>query len=180
VEAMSTEVQIAIISLIGIIIGAFPTYLFMRKRNSAELDKLRAETDKLKAEAEKIRGELTGKVTSDCETVNSVLLPKEYCVSFSARREALPQSQGMILKYFSRNSIVGQFISQDTLEDNFSQFKQSELFYRLETLRLLGFLDNQKSGQDTNGADRFSYRLSESYRKQIGNTDIFVKISTST
>jgi uncharacterized membrane-anchored protein YhcB (DUF1043 family) len=52
---MSSEVIAAIIGLIGVIIGAIPTFLFMRKRNAAEIDKLQAETDKIKAEAEKIR-----------------------------------------------------------------------------------------------------------------------------
>jgi uncharacterized membrane-anchored protein YhcB (DUF1043 family) len=52
---MSSEVMAAIIGLIGVIIGAIPTFLFMRKRNAVEIDKLQVETDKIKAEAEKIR-----------------------------------------------------------------------------------------------------------------------------
>jgi septation ring formation regulator EzrA len=51
---MSSEVMAAIIGLIGVIIGAIPTFLFMRKRNAAEIDKLQAETDKIKAGPEKI------------------------------------------------------------------------------------------------------------------------------
>lgn len=54
---MSPEVIAALVGLVGVIIGAIPTYLFMRQRNLAEVDKLRAETDKIKAEAEKIRAE---------------------------------------------------------------------------------------------------------------------------
>ena len=55
---MSTEVVVALIGLVGVIVGAIPTYLFMRQKNLAEVEKLRAETDKIKAEAEKIRVEL--------------------------------------------------------------------------------------------------------------------------
>lgn len=55
---MPPEVITALIGLIGIIIGAIPTYLFMRQKGAAEIDKLKAETDKTKAEAEKIRAEL--------------------------------------------------------------------------------------------------------------------------
>jgi hypothetical protein len=54
---MSPEVTAALLGLIGIIVGAIPTYIFMRQKNKAEIEKLNAETDKIKAEAEKIRSE---------------------------------------------------------------------------------------------------------------------------
>lgn len=54
---MSIEVIVALIGLLGVIVGAIPTYLFMRQKNLAEVEKLKAETDKIKAEAEKIRAE---------------------------------------------------------------------------------------------------------------------------
>jgi hypothetical protein len=54
---MTPEVISALIGCTGIVVGAIPTYVFMRQRNAAELAKLDAETDKLKAEAEKIRSE---------------------------------------------------------------------------------------------------------------------------
>jgi len=62
---MISEVAIAIIGFLGIVIGAIPTYLFMRQRSLAEIDKLKAETDKIKAEAEKIRNELKKTHTSE-------------------------------------------------------------------------------------------------------------------
>ena len=55
---MPLEVVTALIGLVGIIIGAIPTYLFMRQKGLAEVDKLKAETDKTKAEAEQIRAGL--------------------------------------------------------------------------------------------------------------------------
>lgn len=62
---MSTEVIVALIGLSGVIIGAIPTYLFMRQKNLAEVEKLKAETEKIKAEAEKIREEIqSDKATS--------------------------------------------------------------------------------------------------------------------
>ena len=57
---MSPEVIAALIGLTGIIIGAIPTYLFMRQKGAAEVDKLRAEAEKTRAEAEKIKAELKG------------------------------------------------------------------------------------------------------------------------
>lgn len=149
----------------------------MRNRNKAEIEKLNAETEKTKVETDKLRAELqSGRHTP----LSHLDLPKEYSLSYSARREALTQTQGLILKYFSNKGFAGQYISQDTLEKHFSQFKASELFYRLEQLRLLRFLDSQKTGQNQDGADRFLYRLSESYKKEIGSSDIFMSISAST
>ena len=55
---MLPEVVAALIGFLGVVIGAIPTYLFMRQKSLAEVDKLKAETDKIKAEAEKIRAEL--------------------------------------------------------------------------------------------------------------------------
>jgi CHAT domain-containing protein len=54
---MSAQLLPAIIGFIGLIIGAIPTYVYMRQRKLAEVGKLHAETDKIKAEAEKIRAE---------------------------------------------------------------------------------------------------------------------------
>lgn len=55
---MPTEITPALIGLLGIIVGVIPTYLFIRQRSIAEIDKLKAETAKTKAEEEKIRAEL--------------------------------------------------------------------------------------------------------------------------
>jgi hypothetical protein len=55
---MPTEVIVALIGFLGVIVGAVPTYWFMRQKNLAEVEKLKAETDKIKVEAEKIRREL--------------------------------------------------------------------------------------------------------------------------
>lgn len=54
---MSPEIIAALLGLVGVIVGAVPTYLFMRQKSIAEIEKLKAETDKIKAEAEKIRAE---------------------------------------------------------------------------------------------------------------------------
>ena len=55
---MTPETISALIGLVGIVLGVIPTYLFMRQKGVAEVEKLKAETDKTKAEAERIRSEL--------------------------------------------------------------------------------------------------------------------------
>lgn len=52
---MSTEIVVAVIGLLGIVAGSIPTYLIMRQKGTAEVDKLKAEAEKTRAEAEKIR-----------------------------------------------------------------------------------------------------------------------------
>lgn len=64
---MSPGVIEAIIGLAGIIIGAIPTFLFMRQKGAAEVDKLRAEAEKIRAEAEKIKAELEASPSSGAE-----------------------------------------------------------------------------------------------------------------
>jgi len=63
---MSPEVIAALVGLVGIIVGAIPTYLFMRRKNLAEIEKVKAETDKTRAEAKKIELE-TELLASDTE-----------------------------------------------------------------------------------------------------------------
>ena len=55
---MSIQLVLALVGLLGAIIGAIPTYLFMRQKARAEIDKLAAETDRTKAETDRIRFEL--------------------------------------------------------------------------------------------------------------------------
>jgi hypothetical protein len=64
---MPSEIIVAFIGLLGVIIGAIPTYFFMRRKNTAEIEKIQAETDKLRAETEKTRAEISIRVGKDIE-----------------------------------------------------------------------------------------------------------------
>jgi hypothetical protein len=55
---MNSQVLSAFLGLIGLIIGAIPTYLFMRQRERAALNKMHAETRKLNAEERQILASL--------------------------------------------------------------------------------------------------------------------------
>lgn len=70
---MSPEIITALLGLFGVIVGAIPTYLFMRQKNSAEIDKLKAETDKIKAEAEKIRADFQSGKNLSVDTKITIL-----------------------------------------------------------------------------------------------------------
>jgi hypothetical protein len=70
---MSTDIYVALIGLLGVIIGAIPTYFFMRQKNLAEIEKLNAEADKFKAEAEKIRADFQKEILSSAEAKVKIL-----------------------------------------------------------------------------------------------------------
>lgn len=96
------------------------------------------------------------------------LIPKEFSLTFLERREALSKQQEAILKYIVNNIYFGQSVSQDTLEKVFNNYSKSELFYRLEHLCLLNFLEKQRIGTNDSGADRYSYRISKEYSLALG------------
>lgn len=62
---MPTELIAALIGLAGIIIGVIPTYIFMRQKTTAEIDKIRAETDKIREETKAITENQGGKFSSE-------------------------------------------------------------------------------------------------------------------
>jgi hypothetical protein len=55
---MSTEIVVALVGIIGIIMGALVNQLLARKKTEAEIDKIKAETEKVRAESYKIRAEI--------------------------------------------------------------------------------------------------------------------------
>ncbi len=55
---MQTEIIVALVGIVGIIIGAIVNQLFARRKIDAEIEKIRAETDKARAESEKLRVEI--------------------------------------------------------------------------------------------------------------------------
>ena len=90
---------------------------------------------------------------------------------FSVRKSLLSDSQGHILSFFEKESLdrsFNSYIDQTTLEGRFAQYGKAELFYRLEYLRLIGFLEGQALGKDIYGIDRFLYRLSSAYAEELG------------
>jgi hypothetical protein len=59
----------------------------------------------------------------------------------------------------------GKPVDQRTIERRFSLFPPAELFYRLENLRLLGFLDSQEIAKDSSGKGIYAFDLTPSARE---------------
>ena len=101
-------------------------------------------------------------------------LPPDHKLNFSARRAAIGNVQNQLLTHITERVLMGKYISQDTLEKSFA-IPKKELFYRLEHLRLLGFIERQQIGEADDGLPRYSYSLNEHYRKEFGDLTVFTQ-----
>ncbi|NMG07630.1 hypothetical protein [Brasilonema sp. UFV-L1] len=102
----------------------------------------------------------------------TAVIPKELKKTFYERENSLSPTQQQILNFIKRrNRNSNSSIQQEILEQEFKGRSGAEIFFRLEQLYLLGFLEKQENGTSSNGIPRFIYRLSSKYRKEIGKRD---------
>jgi hypothetical protein len=90
-------------------------------------------------------------------------LPDEFKENFLHRRANLSRQQKDLLDFIEASSGFEKLVSQEAIESEFSNQSLSETFYRLEHLRLLGFLEKQEVGND-----RYIYRISAAYNRELG------------
>jgi hypothetical protein len=90
----------------------------------------------------------------------------ELAMSWAQKRDILSQTQRHLLAYIEQRNSV----SYVTLLNNFSEKTNNEMFYRLEQLRLLGFVVCEQVGRDSPDASNILYTLSESYESEISNS----------
>lgn len=110
-----------------------------------------------------------GSQSTDIQIQVPLSLRKELGLSFLVRKHRLGSGrQEDILDFIEKETSLHQLVSQDMVEEAFKEFAPSELYYRLEQLLLLGFLEKEQSGF-IRGYPRFTYRLSSEYRKQISD-----------
>jgi hypothetical protein len=95
-------------------------------------------------------------------------IPDDLRQTFLARRVNIGRKQQSLLHYLeTRTSKPGISIKQGVLNARFRKeygMKDSEVYYRLEQLRLLGFIIKE----NTDDPMLHSYRLSPAYRKEMG------------
>lgn len=90
-------------------------------------------------------------------------IPGELTRSFAARIAGVSGKQKDILAFIARENFQGSAVSQDAIVREV-QLPETETYYRLEQLRLLGFIETQRLD-----ADRLAYRLSSAYRDEVGD-----------
>src|SRR5262245_37186897 len=98
-------------------------------------------------------------------------VPDDLRQTFTARLASVGSTQPEILRFIQNTTgAIGTSISQSDLEARFQQ-KRGEMYYRLEQLRLLGFITKDKSADD-----EFTYRLSPAYRRELGLPEVVVHL----
>jgi TIR domain len=90
----------------------------------------------------------------------------ELTAGFAAKRARIGERQGRLLDYLTNKAKGRPYLSLDDLADKVAG-SGNELFYRLEQLRLLGFVNRVDLGE-VNGEPSFGWALSEKYRRDIG------------
>ena len=85
---------------------------------------------------------------------------------FAAKLSRIGDSQARLLNYISGKSGSGRLLSTHELTERFDDLKSESVFYRLEQLRLLGFLQSTNIG-DSGGKPVFGWSLSEAYRREV-------------
>jgi hypothetical protein len=99
-------------------------------------------------------------------------IPDDLRRSFTARLANAGSTQPEILRFVQNaTGATGTSISQSDLESRF-QKSRAEMYYRLEQLRLLGFLTKEPLT-----SDQFAYRLAPDYRRELGFPEIVISLS---
>jgi hypothetical protein len=90
----------------------------------------------------------------------------ELKAGFAAKRAKIGQKQGLLLDQLTNKSRGRPYLSLDEIANKFSA-NGNELYYRLEQLRLLGFVTKVELGE-SDGDPVFGWTLSDNYRRDIG------------
>jgi len=90
-------------------------------------------------------------------------IPNELPTSFFARKALVSKSQKDLLERIEKH---GSILITD-LQNEMGRMGSKELFYRLEQLRLMGFIERNKVGNPNTNVQPQIYTLSEKYRTEI-------------
>lgn len=91
-------------------------------------------------------------------------LKNDLMQSFTARIKSCGNEQSAILQFISDNTPnLGDMVERGTILDHFSGYKDSELYYRLEKLRLLDLIVKKRADKPS----KYLYCLSAAYRRDL-------------
>jgi hypothetical protein len=138
--------------------------------------------DAEQAKIDRLQEKLSATVDSDSspsslnavQTITAVMakheprvIPRELYASFADRFALISVSQRRILLWIEEITQKQVAVTQSAIEDYLSKkYSKSEVYYRLEQLYLLGFLDRKPGGYDSRGLPRYEYSLSFEYRQE--------------
>ena len=90
---------------------------------------------------------------------------QDLTASFTAKRARLGSHQGRLLDYVTSHQGGRPYIPYEEVKTEFDSLRTT-VYYRLEHLRLLGFLSRQIG--DRGGEPLWGWSLSDSYRREVG------------
>jgi hypothetical protein len=91
----------------------------------------------------------------------------ELGLSFPDKRFRIGATQARILDYIVQGFVLHGAVSQEMLRKSFPKIPGPELYYRLEQLRLLGFIEKEKIGV-RGDKPAYTYRVSREYQAARG------------
>jgi hypothetical protein len=92
---------------------------------------------------------------------------QEVKASFTAKRARIGAGQTRILDHITHHRGDRPYFSQQDLQKDLKDI-QTDMYYRLEQLRYLGFLTRQEIGKSGARLPIFGWRLSDKYKTEIG------------
>jgi hypothetical protein len=87
------------------------------------------------------------------------------CGDLFSRFNQISGNQKKLLEFIKK---IEKPMDQQAMEKHFPEFNGNELFYRLEKLRLQGFLVSHETRQHTSGEDLYTFELSMAARQACG------------
>jgi hypothetical protein len=90
-------------------------------------------------------------------------IPNDLKRTFSARLADAGPTQAQILLFIQQRVLsLGKDVAQSEIDQRFKK-TEAEMYYRLEQIRLLGFITKRRDG----AAEQFHYRLSSEYEAEL-------------
>jgi hypothetical protein len=99
----------------------------------------------------------------------TALLPTEVTATFAERETNVSPRQREILDAIFYSTPGMDSIGQEEIEQQFPGIARTELYYRIEQLRLLGFVQRERAGYTGEGASRIAryiYCLTAAYQEE--------------
>lgn len=122
-------------------------------------------------EVAEIRTKRAASVTDgrDSQSYSHLNIPEnirnEFRLSFLARRDGRSQKQRELLYFIEKHTAAGGNVSLEEIEERFKQ-NINCVYWRLENIMYLGFLEKVDAGEHVDSKSRFSYKLSSEYKKE--------------
>jgi hypothetical protein len=84
------------------------------------------------------------------------------------RRNQLNENMSQLLEYIRQETRSGDYLQLERIARRFPDLAQRPgMFYRLQVLYLMGFIDRRSAGRDEHGEEHHAYALSPAFRQQI-------------